>query len=108
MRLVVTVLVLAGASGIELPVSSWESSEPSTKACPWDPWKGYLLAIYPPFPTGGLNDVWLPNDAKPSMELSLTVAGEDDKYPYSVNEGGYGGRRVRCHMPIPARDNDAV
>jgi hypothetical protein len=67
----------------------------STGACPWDPWRAWLLALYPPLPSGTSNEVWLPNDAKPGLELSLTVAGEDDKYAFNVPPGGFGGRKVR-------------
>ena len=64
-------------------------------SCPWDPWRAWLLALYPPLPSGNTNEVWLPNDAKPGIELSLTVASEEDKYPFNVPPGGYGGRQVR-------------
>jgi len=66
-----------------------------TGSCLWDSWRAWLLALHPPLPSGNTNEVWLPNDAKPGIELSLTVANEEDKYPFNVPPGGYGGRQVR-------------
>lgn len=63
---------------------------------------------HPPAPTGNLNKIQLPNDAKPSAELSLTVKGEEEKYPFHVGDGGYGGRMVDCMMPEPDFDNQAA
>ena len=89
------------------PTSAWGDDDPqrggefrsaahgnATGACPWDPLRAWHLALHPPAPTGTVNEVWLPNDAKPGLELSLTVAGEEDKYPFYVPAGGFGGRQV--------------
>jgi hypothetical protein len=63
------------------------------------------LVWHPPAPSGKINQIQLPNDAKPNTELSLTVNGEDEKYPFHVGAGAYGGRMVNCLMPEPSLDN---
>lgn len=90
-------------------ISSWgdDDVDQLTK-CPWDPWRALELAFDPPHPTGYKNEVVLPNFAKPGVDLSLTVAGEDDPFPFKVGPGGYGGRQVTCAMPNPGHDNIAA
>lgn len=87
-----------------LPVSTWDTLK-EIDYCPFEPYHAYELIWHPPAPTGRINQIKLPNDAKPHAELSLTVNGEDDKYPFHVSEGGYGGRMVDCIMPEPSFDN---
>jgi hypothetical protein len=98
------------SSTLRRPTSSVseEADRADRKVCPWDEWRAYALLFDPPAPTGDVNPVWLPNIANPGAELSLTVAGEDDKYPMTVEAGGFGGRLVTCSMPNPERDNDAM
>jgi hypothetical protein len=85
-----------------------ESDRKTRDYCPWDAWRAYVLLFDPPAPTGEENPLWLPNIANPGAELSLAIAGEEEKYIMRVGSGGFGGRLVHCMMPEPRRDDDAM